>query len=58
MTINIIRNIVEGKVSDDGRRPDTVMGYFSPVLHSHTQSTMATDVLACSQMLCLGGSSI
>lgn len=46
MRLNIIRVIVEGKVSDDGRRPDTVMGYFSPVF----QSTEATDLLVCCQV--------
>lgn len=29
---------VKDKVSDDGRRPDTVMRYFGPVFHSHTHS--------------------
>lgn len=54
MRINIIRMICQGKVSSDGRRPDTVMGYFSPVFHSHTQSTV--DKLACYQMSSLGAS--
>lgn len=49
MRINIIRMIFRSK-SDDGRRPDTVMGYFIPVFHSPTQSTVATDILACNQV--------